>query len=865
MRQNSTNMLVRAFLVLGLAFIVCSSDVVRGDSNDNVDSGGAETSEVERDVVEVALEFKQQTWFTDVLATAVVRFGEPVSQSNGLPDSDSDVSFANVEFADAGATDDQSTLAIIRFQPRHVGLATFPALTFQSETKTYCTRATQFQVSAVKRSDQMQFALTPKRTSVYVGQPLRVDVSWSSDLPANRFRALQCTPQVFFCDDVEVVVPRCIAPEKQQMGLPFGGRRIVARRVTPSKGDDSFGTVSFPIFLRFKEAGQFEIPAARLECALLKGRPAALAPYAAYYNNGLFEPLTALKSYERVFAKSESSTIDVRSLPAEGRSELFSNLFQPAKISVSASTDSVTVGQVLSVDLRVHSSSPHGMIELSPLNLQRSLRGRFHVSEEFGRTWYADGTGFRARLRPLTTDITAVPSLRIPVFDSETGKFETIQTEPIPLDVNPEDGRDYFDVSSLTPDRNLTDQPLGIWHNSKPKTMDQFLNITLSVLAEYWLLWIFASTLLFVLLLPWARERRRRAENPVYERQAVAYRKLCECAEGTPEKWEAFLQFVAAGFSVPAGAWTPGDAVQRLRSLELPQKDIELITNTHEAFDERDFSAGHRTPVVPKLNDIAGRLFKRFQDASLLLMFFLFICPATTMASEWAEAQLLFDRALESSPGLPETAGLYEQSALKFEAAAMQESREGFAWYNAGNAWFKSGEIGRAIACYRQARIFRPFDRAVNENLKAARALNVDAVEQDTLLPIRSWPARWICAALVLAWLMLMAFLLLHVRYRKSSTLIGSGVCATIVLALGVMALSVFSHSGSAGVVIAGEVYGRKGPAYTYAAAFNQPLHDGLEFHVNDRRSQWLQIELADGRQCWVPEEQTRLIYNRSF
>ena len=133
------------------------------------------------------------------------------------------------------------------------------------------------------------------------------------------------------------------------------------------------------------------------------------------------------------------------------------------------------------------------------------------------------------------------------------------------------------------------------------------------------------------------------------------------------------------------------------------------------------------------------------------------------------------------------------------------------------------------------------------------------------MLPITSWPARWIYAALVLVWFLLMVLLLLHVRYRKPATLVGCGVCGTTVLALGVLALIVYSHSGDDGVVIAGEVFGRKGPAYTYEAAFNEPLHDGLEFHVNDRRSEWLQIELADGRLCWIPHDQARLIVNRRF
>ena len=836
------------------------TNVASGQSSADAD---ASTEAGQREVVQVAVEFKEQTWFTDVLATAVVQFPEPVEKSDGLLAVDADVALAGVEMIGSSKSKDQPTTALIKFLPRRRGAVVFPALEFQSATKIYRTRPTPFQVSAVRRMEEMRFQWKPNKTSVYVGQPLRINVTWSSGEPANRFRALKCVPQLFFQDDIDVVIPRCVAPEKQQIGLPFGGRRIVARRDTSNFDEDALGTITFPVFVRFQKPGQVEIPAARLECALLNGRPSALAPYAAYYNNGFFEPFSALTDYERVFVESDSTSIEVKPLPVQRRSELFSHLFRPCKIRVSTSTDTLAVGQVLNVDVRVHSKAPHGMLELQPLNLQHSLRGRFHVDDEFSRTWYADGTGFRARLRPLTTDIDAVPSLRIPVFNSDTGQYEDIQTDPIPLQVTPENGRNFFDVATLTPDQKLTHQPAGIWHNSQPTAMNQLLNATISWLAEYWLLWILAGAAFWALLLPWVLERRRRAESPVYRQQALAYRELRKCPEGTPEKWEAFLRFVAAGFAMQADAWTRGDAVKRLKSLDLPQKDIQLIADTHAEFDRREFSKQATAAVVPNLNGVAERTLKRFRKVALLALAALFLCPSTTMASEWEQAQLLFGQAIEAIPGLAETDALYEQSALKFEAAATKEHRRGAAWYNAGNAWFKSGRLGRAIACYRQARIFRPFDREVNENLEAARALNVDALEQESMPPMGAWPARWIHAALVLAWFLLLAAALLHVRFRRPLTMAASGVCATIVLALGLIALLVYSQSNRAGVVIAGEIYGRKGPAYTYDAAFNQPLHDGLEFHINDRRSEWLQIELADGRRCWVPEDQTQLIFNR--
>jgi SH3-like domain-containing protein len=64
------------------------------------------------------------------------------------------------------------------------------------------------------------------------------------------------------------------------------------------------------------------------------------------------------------------------------------------------------------------------------------------------------------------------------------------------------------------------------------------------------------------------------------------------------------------------------------------------------------------------------------------------------------------------------------------------------------------------------------------------------------------------------------------------------------------------SHRSIEGVITTDSVEARKGPAYAYAPAFAQPLHDGLEFKLIDERDAWMQIELSDGRQCWIPENQ---------
>ena len=821
-----------------------------------------ESDDLSPESIQVDIEFKEQSWFTDVVALAIVKVPGAIDEPE-TPPSDEDVSFLSVDTLPSQEKDSSGTQVMIRFLPRRPGLVIFPSLEFRSETQVYRTSATQLLVDVPQRSSEMQFELKPSKTTVYVGEPLRVDVTWSIQLPANQIRSLQCVPPFFNEEEIEVVVPRCTAAQEQQLGMPFGGRRIVAKRVPPTDDTKQFGTVSFPIFLRFDAPGKVEFPPTRLECAVLKQNGTALAPYAAYYNNGLFESMSSLKAYDRIFAESVSLSFDVLPLPSKERSELFSGLFDPCEVDVSASTDELNVGQVLEVDLRIHSDAPHGMLELQPLSLQRSLRGSFQVSEEFGRTWFPDGTGFRARVRPLTTKVSAFPSVQIPIFDPKRGVYRSLQTKPVPVRVTPQDGRDYFDVRSLAAESTLTDQPDGIWHNSQPASTRKWMNAVVTVLAEYMYAWILFGTVLFAIIVPWVRELRRQATSSRYRQQALAYRNLRSQPEGSPQKWQAFREFLASGFSMSAGAWTSGDAATRLRELGLPEADIDLIATVHDKVDASEFSAEKPTSEVPNLDELASRLLDVFRKSSLVLLFGIALSPSVVMASDWEDGQALFRSAMGSPSGLPETVALFSKAALKFEASVTTDNQPGDSWYNAGNAWFQAGELGRSIACYRQARIYLPFHAELRDNLKAARALTVDVVEHQRGVRFESWPVRWIAAMFVPVWLMLLLLLLLHFRFRTVLTRVVCVAFALLSLVMASIGIHARSQSGSEGVIIVGEIFGRKGPAYSYATAFNEPLHDGLEFSVKTHRSDWLQIALSDGRQCWIPSEHTQLINNK--
>jgi hypothetical protein len=235
------------------------------------------------------------------------------------------------------------------------------------------------------------------------------------------------------------------------------------------------------------------------------------------------------------------------------------------------------------------------------------------------------------------------------------------------------------------------------------------------------------------------------------------------------------------------------------------------------------------------------------------------LASGTASAGDWDDAGQLFAEASAAPAGSEESRELFTRAALKFQAAATAGEHAGVAWYNAGNAWFEAGATGRAIASFRQARLLRPFDPKVTANLAAARAMTADAVPTT-----RPWweelPATWLRPALVIVGFALWGLLLATIRFRNRKWLAATVTAAVACLAVAapLIAKTCFHHPD--GVVIVDAAIARKGPGFAYEAAFNEPVHNGLEVSLLEIRGKWTLVELSDQRQCWLPTAQLQWI-----
>jgi len=209
---------------------------------------------------------------------------------------------------------------------------------------------------------------------------------------------------------------------------------------------------------------------------------------------------------------------------------------------------------------------------------------------------------------------------------------------------------------------------------------------------------------------------------------------------------------------------------------------------------------------------------------------------------------------------------LYEEGKFTEAASAyqrlLQSGQTSVAlWFNLGNAYFKSGQIGRALAAYRTAEQLDPRDPDLRANLQFAR----NQVQGPTLPPSRwqRWLGRltlneWTVLAAALVWLFLILLAVLQWRPRLKPALrpyiIGLGVLIVLLCVCVAAALRQTRFTRIA-IVTARDASAHNGPFAESATAFT--VHDGAELQVLDQKDEWLQVSAGPRRIGWLRRDQT--------
>ena len=220
---------------------------------------------------------------------------------------------------------------------------------------------------------------------------------------------------------------------------------------------------------------------------------------------------------------------------------------------------------------------------------------------------------------------------------------------------------------------------------------------------------------------------------------------------------------------------------------------------------------------------------------------------------------------------------LYQQNKFA-EARDAYESvvRNGFLsgelYYNLGNAYYKTGDVGKAILNYERALRLMPNDDDLKHNLQLANLMITDKIEATPRLFLwdywdgikGAWSLltlTWICYAVCTLLIGSICVVILARTYQIRRLGLFGGSVSTAVLILFIILLigkiGEVNRTDTA-VVTAKITTVKNSPDAKSSDAF--VLHSGVKLTITDSVNEWVKIRLSDGKVGWMEKNDAEVM-----
>jgi tetratricopeptide (TPR) repeat protein len=216
--------------------------------------------------------------------------------------------------------------------------------------------------------------------------------------------------------------------------------------------------------------------------------------------------------------------------------------------------------------------------------------------------------------------------------------------------------------------------------------------------------------------------------------------------------------------------------------------------------------------------------------------------------------------------------GKYDDAISYYEEILEGGEHSAAVYFNLGNAHYKKNQIAPSIYYYEKALLLKPDDPEIQNNLRFARNMTLDAItplpqpdlqryykELLFALSMDGWAYAGILFVLIFVGAYLL-FLASNTPNKKRIGLISSLV--SLMLAVVCTALAYLQYqdyrNDQPAIIFASEIPVRSEPNERSTPAFL--LHEGSRVQVLDSLDQWRKIELADGQNGWIPSDSMRLL-----
>ncbi len=208
---------------------------------------------------------------------------------------------------------------------------------------------------------------------------------------------------------------------------------------------------------------------------------------------------------------------------------------------------------------------------------------------------------------------------------------------------------------------------------------------------------------------------------------------------------------------------------------------------------------------------------------------------------------------------------LYEQILeMQLESAAL--------YYNLGNAYYQTGQAGKAILNYERARRLSPNDDAIMHNLRVIRSRITDKMEPVPQLFFINWRdqfvqlqtadgwAKTLVVLIILLTLSIALFFIMRNRVYKILTLT-IGLAIILLLIVSIYAANrqyYLNHVRQEAIVMSSRATAKNAPSEGAIDLF--VIHEGTKVYLTNDVMDWYEVRIPNGTVGWIRKSALEVI-----
>ena len=602
--------------------------------------------------------------------------------------------------------------------------------------------------------------------------------------------------------------------------------------------------------------------------------------------DGFFDSVTTVR--QKVVSKAVK--VNVSALP-KGAPESFGGGVGEFTISAKMSKDSLKTHEAASLIVTVSGKGNISLIQAPDVKLPPDMEAYdTKTSDRVDKSGYSGSKRYEYPFIPRSWGDFVIPPVKYSYYDVTAGKYVTLQTDSIAFNVAR--GADVPGAGTVISAPSQKDvKSLG--------TDIRYINVKNSQLSAKGvffvgsaLFWVLTALIVLLAVVCWAAFRKiaaRRADvagakNRKATKMAMKRLRLA----GTflrqnlytafyEELHKALLGFMSDKLNVPVAELSKERIAEILSEGGVPASLIDSFVGLIDAceFARYSPSAGNEamTAHYEAALDVISSVDSNMKTAktvskgkTLMLTLLLMIPIASSAAENYPDS--LWNAANEAY-----AQERWEDAVNDYTAIAEASMESAPLWCNLGSAWYKSGNLGKAILCYERALKLDPSYEDARYNLELLNAMKLDRLESVPELILATWMKNlgrtldsdsWaVCflVFLVLTLAMVLLFILGSSATSRRAGFFTGVVC--LLLAVASLSFSLWQkneYMKADKAIIMKPVSSVKSSPSGDSAKDLFVLHEGTKVQVLDNVGGWSNIELSDGRQGWLPSSDIEII-----